>query len=312
MRGLTRCAESLATPHARPPRGSPKPHKGAPFARRSRPGCNSGGRDRLPPRAGRCGPCPGASPHPPPGHYTAAPASRPAAVQLRAPLAPRPRPPARPRPRPPRGGVKFASGRPAPLPARSSCASALGRAGRGPPAGARGVRAAGHPAPKGRPPGRRARAAAVPALAAGRRPVPRPRSSRAARSPLARSRTQTAFSCRRIALGPPRLLRKQGEPENNSPAARPQLSPRRAEPPRDAGPCPQPVRSPSRRHPCFPPGPGCSAPSRRSPGAHEAPLPLCSLPSASAAPCPCAGLRPPPHPHPPRRARFGGPASYQK
>lgn len=125
--------QSPATRHARPPRGSPKPHQGAPFARRSRPGCNSGGRGGLPLARGGAGrgsrPCSPPTPSPR-GRYTAAPALRPAAARLRAPLAPRPR--ASRSASAPRGGDKFAPGRPAPPPPRSSCTSAPGRAGRGP------------------------------------------------------------------------------------------------------------------------------------------------------------------------------------
>lgn len=231
-----RGARSLWQPGTLVPRAvPPSPTRGRPLpAEAGRAGTPGAGADCPLARGGAgCGPRRGSlSPTPPPprGRYTSAPAPRPAAARLPAPLALRPR--ASRSASAPQGGGKFAPGRPALQPPRSSCASAPRRAGRGPEPAPGACQLPGRPAPKGRPPGRRARAAAVPALAAGRRPAPRPRSSRAARSPLARSRTQTAFSCRRIALGPPRLLRKQGKPENNSPAARPQLSPRSAEPPR--------------------------------------------------------------------------------
>ncbi|XP_074214088.1 uncharacterized protein LOC141575976 [Camelus bactrianus] len=123
------------------------------------------------------------------------------------------------RPRRPRGGGKFAPGRsapPPPPPPRPSHASAPGRPGRG---GGRAARACGPldaRAPKGRPPpphpgqvcaGRRSSRAA-------RRAAPRASAALLPRRPLpARSPpdTDAAFSCRRISLEPPRLLRKKGK-----------------------------------------------------------------------------------------------------
>ncbi|XP_048965672.1 basic proline-rich protein-like [Canis lupus dingo] len=106
-----------------------------------------------------------------------------------APGAPQPPPPgrsARPRPAAPgppyRGGGKFAPGRPPrrPTPPAPPAPPALGcGARRRGPSGCPGR--AGRPAPRGAPPRRRARAAAVPALTAGRRPG---RAPPAARSPL--------------------------------------------------------------------------------------------------------------------------------
>ena len=161
-----------------------------------------------------------AAPGSPRGRSTAAPAPRPAAVLSRAPLAPLPGA-ASPAPRlplglsPPLGAA--ASLPPAARPRHRCAPPAPGSRARRERRRQAGGRPGGR-APKGRPRGWRARAVAVPALPAGRRPAPRPRSSRAAGSTLARSRTQTAFSCQRIALEPPRLLRKKKKKGNNSPA----------------------------------------------------------------------------------------------
>lgn len=130
------------------------------------------------------------------GRYTAAPAPRPAASRPRAALAPLPGA-ASPARRlslclgpPGRQQVCHRPLRPAAAPLLSRLCSWRKEQG------TQGVaRECGRLGPKGRPIptpiGQLARAAAVPALLAGRRPAPPPRSSGAARFPLALRRTQT-------------------------------------------------------------------------------------------------------------------------
>ncbi|XP_032329731.1 nascent polypeptide-associated complex subunit alpha, muscle-specific form-like [Camelus ferus] len=208
--------------HAGPSRCSPKPHQEAPFALRSGPGSNSSGPGWAPLCAGRCRVR--AAPRSPGGRSTAVPALRPAATRPRAPLVPLPGaaspaprrllglgapgaaaslpPAARPRRRrrrrapptpPPRGAPGEAAG------------GRRGRAGRWTRGPRRGAPPPPHPGQvcAGRRSSRAARRAAPRASAAllPRRPLP-------ARSP---PDTDAAFSCRRITLEPPRLLRKKGK-----------------------------------------------------------------------------------------------------
>lgn len=139
---------SLWQPRTLVPRAvPPSPTRGRPLpAEAGRAVTPGAGTDcPLAPGGGGCGPRRVPPPTPRAAsralHRSARPSSRgrPAA---RAPRAPAPASRSASVPAPP-GGVKFASGRPTPLPARSSCASAPGRARRGPqPApGACGLRA---------------------------------------------------------------------------------------------------------------------------------------------------------------------------
>lgn len=163
-----------------------------------------------------------AAPRSPRGRSNAAPTPRPAAVLSRAPLAPLPGATS-PAPRLPLGlGPSPGRRQVCPWPLGPATAALLQHTGPG-RAGRRGGRAGGPAArragPEGAPP--RLACAGRRSSRAARRAAPRASTALLPRCRLhARSQpaTDSAFSCQRIALEPPRLLRKKKKKGNNSPA----------------------------------------------------------------------------------------------